>query len=81
MMIQKREIFRECFDNFDFKKVAFYTEEDIEQIMQKEGMIRVTHRTRSDDTFFYFTAQFIANNGKGIFLCPDTIKFINLITV
>ncbi len=40
MMIQKREIFRECFDNFDFQKVAFYTEEDIERIMQKEGMIK-----------------------------------------
>lgn len=40
MMIQKREIFRECFDNFDFQKVAVYTEEDIERIMQKEGMIK-----------------------------------------
>ena len=27
MMIQKREIFRECFDNFDFDKVSWYSRE------------------------------------------------------
>ena len=40
MMIQKREIFRQCFDNFDFDKVAAYEEEDIERILDTEGMIR-----------------------------------------
>lgn len=40
MMIQKREIFRNCFDNFDFGKVAKYEEEDILRIMETEGMIR-----------------------------------------
>ena len=40
MMIQKREIFRACFDNFDFDKVAVYGETDIERIMGTEGMIR-----------------------------------------
>ena len=40
MMIQKREIFRQCFDNFDFDKVAGYGEEDIERILNTEGMIR-----------------------------------------
>ncbi|MCR2048806.1 DNA-3-methyladenine glycosylase I [Acetatifactor muris] len=40
MMIQKREIFRECFDGFDFQKVADYTETDIRRIMETEGMIR-----------------------------------------
>ena len=40
MMIQKREIFRQCFDNFDFDKVAAYGEEDIERILDTEGMIR-----------------------------------------
>ena len=40
MMLKKREIFRECFDDFDFHKIAFYGEEKIEQILQKEGMIR-----------------------------------------
>ena len=40
MMIQKREIFRACFDNFDFDKVAVYGEADIDRIMNTEGMIR-----------------------------------------
>lgn len=40
MMIQKREIFRNCFDNFDFDKVAAYGEADIERIMDTNGMIR-----------------------------------------
>ncbi|HIX63218.1 MAG TPA: DNA-3-methyladenine glycosylase I [Candidatus Mediterraneibacter colneyensis] len=40
MMIQKREIFRKCFDGFDFDKVALYKEADIERIMAQEGMIR-----------------------------------------
>ena len=40
MMIQKREIFRNCFDNFDFDKVAAYSGADIERIMDTDGMIR-----------------------------------------
>lgn len=40
MMIQKREIFRECFEQFDYRKVADYTEEDIQRILETEGMIR-----------------------------------------
>lgn len=40
MMIQKREIFRECFDWFDYNKVAEYQEAEIERILNTEGMIR-----------------------------------------
>ena len=40
MMLQKREIFRECFDRFDYEKVAEYGEEDILRILETEGMIR-----------------------------------------
>ncbi|HJA13065.1 MAG TPA: DNA-3-methyladenine glycosylase I [Candidatus Mediterraneibacter merdipullorum] len=40
MMIQKREIFRKCFDDFDFDKVAGYGEADILRILDTEGMIR-----------------------------------------
>ena len=40
MMIQKREIFQACFDDFDFDKVAIYGETDIGRIMGTEGMIR-----------------------------------------
>ena len=40
MMIQKREIFRACFDNFDYDRVAAYGEADIERILSTPGMIR-----------------------------------------
>ena len=40
MMIQKREIFRACFDNFEYDLIAEYGEQDIERIMNTEGMIR-----------------------------------------
>ncbi len=40
MMIQKREIFRQCFDNFDYNKIAVYTEEDVKRIMETDGMIK-----------------------------------------
>ena len=40
MMIQKREIFRQCFDGFDYDRIAAYTEEDIERILSWEGMIK-----------------------------------------
>ncbi|MDO5519387.1 MAG: DNA-3-methyladenine glycosylase I [bacterium] len=39
MMLKKREIFRSCFDAFDFYKIAQYDQEKIDQIMQTEGMI------------------------------------------
>ena len=47
MMIQKREIFRQCFDDFDFDKVAGYGEEDVERILQTEGMIRSERKIRA----------------------------------
>ena len=40
MMIQKREIFRTCFQNFDYDKIARYDETDLERIMSTPGMIR-----------------------------------------
>ena len=40
LMIKKREIFRGCFDGFDYDKIAEYTEKDVERIMNTEGMIR-----------------------------------------
>lgn len=40
MMIQKREIFRECFADFDYQKVAAYSETDIQRIMERDGMIK-----------------------------------------
>lgn len=40
LMLQKREIFRACFANFDCEKVAAFTEDDIDKVMEYPGMIR-----------------------------------------
>ena len=40
LMIKKREIFRECFENFEFEKIAGYGEAEITRILTTEGMIR-----------------------------------------
>lgn len=40
MMLKKREIFRACFDDFDYEKIALYDEEKIENIMNTDGMIK-----------------------------------------
>ena len=40
MMLQKRDIFRRCFADFDFDLVANYTATDIESICHTDGMIR-----------------------------------------
>ena len=40
LMLRKREVFRRCFDEFDFRKVAKYTEADVERILATDGMIR-----------------------------------------
>ncbi|MCH5287915.1 MAG: DNA-3-methyladenine glycosylase I [Christensenellaceae bacterium] len=39
-VLKKREIFRACFDQFDYDKIASYTEQDIERIMNTPGVIR-----------------------------------------
>ena len=40
LMLKKREIFRACFDGFDYDKIAAYTEDDVERILNIDGMIR-----------------------------------------
>lgn len=40
MMINKRDIFRHCFDNFDYEKIAAYTPKDVTRIMNTQGMIK-----------------------------------------
>lgn len=39
-ILKKRENFREAFDNFDYKKIANYSEEKYENLLQNEGIIR-----------------------------------------
>jgi len=40
LIINRREVFRSCFDGFDFNKVAKYTPKHISKIMNAEGMIK-----------------------------------------
>ena len=47
MMLQKREVFRKCFDGFDYDKVAAYTDEDVERIVNTEGMIRSPRKVKA----------------------------------
>jgi DNA-3-methyladenine glycosylase I len=39
-ILKRREGFRKAFKNFDFKKVAKFTDVDVERLMQNEGIIR-----------------------------------------
>ncbi len=40
LMLKKRAIFRRCFDDFDFDKIAEYGPEDVRRVLETEGMIR-----------------------------------------
>jgi len=40
LMLKKREIFRECFENFEFNRIASYGDEDVRRILHTAGMIR-----------------------------------------
>ena len=39
-ILSKRENFRRAFDNFDYKKIAQYEEQKVEELMQNAGIIR-----------------------------------------
>lgn len=39
-VLKKRENFREAFDNFNYKKIANYSEEKYEELLQNAGIIR-----------------------------------------
>ena len=39
-ILNKRENFRNAFDHFDYKKIAHYSEDKIEELMQNTGIVR-----------------------------------------
>lgn len=39
-ILNKRESFRQAFDGFDYKKVAVYTEEKMEELMNNQSIVR-----------------------------------------
>lgn len=46
-ILNKREVFRLCFDNFDFDKVAKYSEKDVARILNTPQMIRSERKIRA----------------------------------
>ena len=39
-ILRKRENFRKAFDNFDYKKIAKYSEDKVEELKQNSGIVR-----------------------------------------
>jgi len=58
-LLKKRENFRQAFENFDFKKVAAFDEEKLNDLMQNKGLIRNKRKLKS-----------VINNAKRM---PDMI--------
>ncbi len=46
-ILKKRENFRKAFDNFDYKKIAKYSEKKYEELLQNDGIIRNRLKIRS----------------------------------
>ncbi|MBA3900560.1 MAG: DNA-3-methyladenine glycosylase I [Bacteroidetes bacterium] len=46
-ILRKRENFRKAFDNFDYKKIAHYPENKIQELLQNEGIIRNRLKVRA----------------------------------
>lgn len=49
-ILRKRENFREALDNFDYKKIAEYSEEKIQELLQNSGIIRNKLKVRATVT-------------------------------
>lgn len=47
LMLFKRNVFAECFANFDFEKIAKFSEDDIRRILETPGMIRSERKVRA----------------------------------
>jgi DNA-3-methyladenine glycosylase I len=59
IILRKREGFRKAFKNFDPKKVARFTEADVERLMQDEGIIRARAKIQAtiSGAAIYLTMQ------------------------
>ena len=47
LVMQRREVFRACFSNFDYNLIAQYDESDISRIMQTPNMIRSERKIKA----------------------------------
>ncbi|MGB7785563.1 MAG: DNA-3-methyladenine glycosylase I [Salinimicrobium sp.] len=46
-ILRKRENFRQAFDRFDYRKMANYSEEKVQQLLQDSGIIRNEQKIRA----------------------------------
>jgi DNA-3-methyladenine glycosylase I len=85
-ILNKRENFRKAFDNFDYKKIALYSEDKVQELLLDAGIIRNKLKVRSavsnaqafmiiQEEFGSFS-KYIWNftNGKPIINNPKTLK-------
>lgn len=47
LVLNRREVFRNCFDNFDYEKIAKYNDADIARIMETPNMIRSPRKIKA----------------------------------
>lgn len=87
-ILSKRENFRTAFDDFDYKKVAAYSDKKIDELMNNPGIIRNRLKILSAvnnaqkfievqeefGSFFHYIWDFI--DGKPIDNCPETLSDI-----
>ena len=91
-ILKKRENFRLAFDNFDYKKVATYSEEKIQELLLDSGIIRNKLKVRSavsnaiafmkvQEEFGSFSTYIWGfTGGKPIENNPKTLKDVPAIT-
>ena len=64
LMIKKRNVLRECFDDFDFNKVARYTQRDITRILHTPEMIKSERKVkaviRNANAFLALRKEFVS---------------------
>ncbi|HIS68618.1 MAG TPA: DNA-3-methyladenine glycosylase I [Candidatus Gallacutalibacter stercoravium] len=64
MMLQKREIFRQCFENFDYNKIAGYDKSRVQEILETDGMIRSPRKINAVIGNARAFQKIIAENGS-----------------
>ncbi|MBB4805333.1 DNA-3-methyladenine glycosylase I [Chryseobacterium defluvii] len=85
-ILTKRENFRKAFDNFNYEKIAEYSDEKVEELLQNPGIIRnrlkvlatITNAQKFQEiqkefgSFSKYIWEFV--NGKPIYNRPKTLK-------
>ena len=47
IIMKKRDIFRRCFENFEYDKIADFDDDDVQRILNTEGMLRSERKIRA----------------------------------